>query len=157
MFQSLCCDSCDDIMAQSKSQSKWEWSHLVMSNSAAPWTEPTRLLHPWDSPGKNTGVGCHSLLQGIFPTQGSNLGPPHCRQTFYIWATREVTSVDVTPARGARKRLSWERICLAMQGMWVQTPVGELRFPNVLEQLSPRVETTEPVHQNQRVLGLCCA
>ena len=34
--------------------------------------QPTRLLCPWDSPGKNTGVGCHSLLQGIFPTQGSN-------------------------------------------------------------------------------------
>ena len=34
---------------------------------------PTRLLCPWDSPGKNTGVGCHFLLQGIFPTQGSNL------------------------------------------------------------------------------------
>ena len=35
--------------------------------------EPTRLLCPWDSPGRNTGVGCHALLQGIFPTQGSNL------------------------------------------------------------------------------------
>ena len=35
---------------------------------------PARLLHPWNSPGKNTGVGCHSLLQGILPTQGSNLG-----------------------------------------------------------------------------------
>ena len=33
----------------------------------------TRLLCPWDFPGKNTGTGCHSLLQGIFPTQGSNL------------------------------------------------------------------------------------
>ena len=33
----------------------------------------TRLLCPWDSPGKNIGVGCHSLLQGIFPTQISNL------------------------------------------------------------------------------------
>ena len=32
-----------------------------------------------DSPGKNTGMGCHVLLQGIFPTQGSNLGLPHCR------------------------------------------------------------------------------
>ena len=38
---------------------------------------------PWDSPGKNTGVGCHFLLQGIFPTQGSNPGLPHCRQTLY--------------------------------------------------------------------------
>ena len=34
---------------------------------------PVRLLCPWDSPGKNTGVGCRFLLQGIFPTQGSNL------------------------------------------------------------------------------------
>ena len=36
-----------------------------------------------DSPGKNTGVGCHALLQGIFPTQGSNPGLPHCRQILY--------------------------------------------------------------------------
>ena len=35
---------------------------------------------PWDSPGKNTGVGCHFLLQGSFPTQGLNLGLLHCRQ-----------------------------------------------------------------------------
>ena len=35
--------------------------------------EPTRLLCLWDFLGKNTGVGCHLLLQGIFPTQGSNL------------------------------------------------------------------------------------
>ena len=35
------------------------------------WTLPARLLCPWDSPGQNTGVGCHALLQGIFPTQGS--------------------------------------------------------------------------------------
>ena len=34
--------------------------------------KPTRLLCPWDFPGKNTGVGCQFLLQGIFPTQGSN-------------------------------------------------------------------------------------
>ena len=35
---------------------------------------------PWDSPGKNTRVDCHSLLQGIFLTQGLNLGLLHCRQ-----------------------------------------------------------------------------
>ena len=39
-----------------------------------------RPLWPWDFPGKNTGVGCHFLLQGIFPTQGSNLGLLYCRQ-----------------------------------------------------------------------------
>ena len=37
----------------------------------------------WDSPGKNTGVSSCSLLQGIFPTQGSNPGLPHCRQILY--------------------------------------------------------------------------
>ena len=44
---------------------------------------PTRLLYPWDSPGKNTGVRCHFLLQGIFLTQGSNPGLLHCRQIIY--------------------------------------------------------------------------
>ena len=45
--------------------------------------QPTRLLCPWDFPGKETGVGCHFLLQGIFPTQGSNPGLLHCRQILY--------------------------------------------------------------------------
>ena len=39
------------------------------------------LLHPWDFPGKSTGVGCHFLLQRIFLIQGSNPGLLHCRQT----------------------------------------------------------------------------
>ena len=38
---------------------------------------PTRLLCPWNFPGKNTGVGCHFLLQGIFLTKGLNLGLLH--------------------------------------------------------------------------------
>ena len=46
--------------------------------------QPTRLLCPWNSPGKNTGVGCHSLLQGIFPTQGLNLGFLHCTWVSHI-------------------------------------------------------------------------
>ena len=41
---------------------------------------PPRLLCPWDSPGKNTGVGHHFLLQGIFPIQGSNSHFLHCRR-----------------------------------------------------------------------------
>ena len=41
---------------------------------------------PWNSSGQNTGVGCHALLQGIFPTQGSNPGLP---RFFISWATRE--------------------------------------------------------------------
>ena len=41
------------------------------------------LYSPWNSPGQNTGIGSHSLLQGIFPTQGSNPGLPHCRRILY--------------------------------------------------------------------------
>ena len=55
-----------------------------MSDSLQPHgLQPARILCPWNSPGESTGVGCHSLLQGIFPTQGSNLGLPHCRQILY--------------------------------------------------------------------------
>ena len=48
-------------------------SHSVVSNSL--WShrlQPARLLCPWNFPDKNTGLGCYFLLQGIFPTQGSN-------------------------------------------------------------------------------------
>ena len=46
-----------------------------MSDSVRPHgLQPPRLLCPWDSPGKNTGVGCCAHLQGIFPTQGSDPG-----------------------------------------------------------------------------------
>ena len=58
------------------------------------WTVAHRLLCPWDSPGKTTGVGCHVLLQGIFPTQGLN---PHLlcllryRQTLYCLSHQEIS------------------------------------------------------------------
>ena len=49
----------------------------VVSDSLQPHgLEPASLLCPWNSPGKNTGVGCHALLQGIFPTQGTEPGSP---------------------------------------------------------------------------------
>ena len=51
----------------------------VVSNSL--W--PHGLYSPWNSPDQNTGVGSLSLLQGIFPTQGSNPGLLHCRQNLY--------------------------------------------------------------------------
>ena len=56
----------------------------VVSNSLQPHgAQSTRLLCPWDFPGKNTGVSCHFLLQGIFLTQGSNPGLRLCRQTLH--------------------------------------------------------------------------
>ena len=49
--------------------------------------QPTRLLCPWDSLGKDAGIGCHSLLQGIFPTQGLNPSLLHYRWIFFTWST----------------------------------------------------------------------
>ena len=57
---------------------KWSESHSVVSDSATLW-----LYSPWNSLAQITGVGSLSLLQGIFPTQGSNPGFPHCRQILY--------------------------------------------------------------------------
>ena len=51
--------------------------------------QPTRLLYPWYSPGKNTRVGFHALLQGIFLTQGSNAGLLHCRLILYYLSHEE--------------------------------------------------------------------
>ena len=56
----------------------------VMSDSLPPhglW--PAKLLCPWNSPGKNTEVDCHPILQGIFLTQGSNPRLLYCRQILY--------------------------------------------------------------------------
>ena len=54
-------------------------SRSVVSDSL----RPHGLYTPWNSPGQNTGVGSHSLLQGIFPTQGSNSGLPNFRWILY--------------------------------------------------------------------------
>ena len=69
---------CNVFFKKMSHQRKTE-SFSVVSDSLQ-----THGLHnPWNSPGQNTGVGSRSLLKGIFPTQGSNLGLPHCRWIFY--------------------------------------------------------------------------
>ena len=57
-----------------------------------PWT-----THPWNSPCQNTGVGSLPLLQGIFPTQVSNPGLPHCRRILYLLSHK-----------GSPRILEWE-------------------------------------------------
>ena len=56
--------------------------------------QPARLLCPWDSPGKSTGVSCQAFLQRIFLNQGSNLHLLHWRCILYHWATREVLQME---------------------------------------------------------------
>ena len=59
-------------------------TNSVVFNSVWPYElYPAGFLCPWDSPGKNTGVGYHALFQGIFPTQGSNLSLLHCKWILY--------------------------------------------------------------------------
>ena len=58
--------------------------------------EPPRLLCLWNSPGKNTGMGCHVLLQRTFLTQGSNLGLLHCGQIFYHLSHQGNTLLNLT-------------------------------------------------------------
>ena len=57
--------------------------------------QPARLLSPWNSPGKNTGVSSHSLLQGIFLTEGLNLGLPHCKQNLFRVSHQECHHIYV--------------------------------------------------------------
>ena len=64
-------------------------SHSVVSDPLWPHgLKPTRLLCPWNPPGNNAGIGCQALLQGIFPTEGSNPGLSHCMWILYHLVTR---------------------------------------------------------------------
>ena len=67
------------ISRHGESESTWSESHSVVSDSLPPYG----LYSPWNSSGQNTGVDSLSLLQGIFPTQGSNPGLLHCRRILY--------------------------------------------------------------------------
>ena len=79
MSGSNCCFLTCIQISQEAVKVKWRESLSVVSNSL----RPQGLYSPWNSLGQNTGVGSLSVLQGIYPTQGSNPGLPHCRQILY--------------------------------------------------------------------------
>ena len=89
-------------------------SRSVVSDSL----RPQGLYSPWNSPGQNTGVGSLSFLQGIFPTQGSNPGLPHCGQILYQLshkATPRILEWIAYPfSRGSSPPRNWTGIfCIA--------------------------------------------
>ncbi|KAB0369703.1 hypothetical protein FD755_018696, partial [Muntiacus reevesi] len=86
---------------------------------------PTRLLCPWDSPGRNTGVGCHILLQGIFPTEESNL------ESLPAGSTDELTQLMFSGADLALN--SGNEISL-----------NQLGFPSDVESADPSQESYSP-------------
>ena len=75
-----------------------------MSNSLQPYgLQPTKLLCPWDSPGKNSGVGCHALLQRIFPIQGSNL----CLLCLLLWQAGSLPLMPHGNINSFTSKYSW--------------------------------------------------
>ena len=76
-----------------------------MSDSATPWT----IYSPWNSIDQSTGVGSLSLLQGIFPTQWSNPGVPHCRWILYQFSHKRSPRVLEWVAYPFSSRSSWPR------------------------------------------------
>ena len=111
---------------------------------ATPWT-----VHGKNSPGQNTGVGSLSLVQGIFPTPGSNPGLPHCRQIPYqlidqrspshrteVFISQNSKTLKASPRTGATllsptgaTRSTWKALLV----LWVERPhcLGSWRIHRV--------------------------
>ena len=91
----------------------WSWRGSLGLNREGPsgYLNSGHLLCAWNSPGKNIGGGSHSLLQGIFLTQGSNPGLLHCRQTSLLLSQqgspRKWMNEWIRPWRRARMNELW--------------------------------------------------
>ena len=84
----------------------------VMSSSLRPHgLQPARLLCPWNSPGKNTRVGCHFLLQGIFPAQGSK--PRVLCTCISRWILYHCTNL------GSPQKVTYMQLTLTVPLLWV--------------------------------------
>ena len=90
----------------------WLWVKMLVFQSCPILCNPMDCSPPCssvygDSPGKNTGVSCHSLLQGVFPTQGSNPSLLHCRQSLFHLSYQESTYVVVETGKSKLHRVDW--------------------------------------------------
>ena len=72
------------------------WLLSCVERFATHGLQPTRIPCPWDSPGKNTGVGCHFLLHGIFPTQGLDSGHLQCRWILYHLSHQQSPPIGIS-------------------------------------------------------------
>ena len=105
---------------------------------------PHGLYSPWNSPGQNTGVGSLSLLQGIFSTQGSNPGLPHCRWILYQLSHK-----------GSPRILEWVAYPFSSRSSWARnwTRVSLLHCRQILYQLSYRGKKNRGWHDEICILG----
>ena len=117
---------------------KWKWSRSVVSDSSRPHgLQPTRLHHPWDFPGKSTGVGCHCLLQ-YYPSgtvkwtewllQALSEGLFDVLQ----WVKREALKSGWTGGRVTYSRPSQVALCCAVHPCWPEGPVKHLGYQHHL-------------------------
>ena len=87
------------------------------------------LYSPWNSPSQNTGMGSHSLLQGIFPTQGSSPGLPYCRQILYQLSPRgspRILEWLVCPfSSGFSQPRNWTGVSWIAGGFFTSWATGE--------------------------------
>ena len=97
----------------SKKEDHGVWSHHFTANrwgnngnsdtlfswKSFSYVRPLGLYSPWNSPGQNAGVGSYSLLQGILPTQGLNLGLPHYRQIRYYLSNQRIPVAQIHPCK----------------------------------------------------------
>ena len=117
-------------------------SWLVMPDSLwPPWTMSSSVHGI--SPGKNTGAGCHFLLQGIFPTQGSNPGLLHCRQMLYHLSYERNSEASQNEVK-----------CLIMLGLWRTKPTSLSAFA-VTHQWLSSVKTYQKKSRQVQLVKLC--
>ena len=115
----------------------------VMSDSLQHYgLRPTRLLCPWDSPGKNTRVGCCALFQGIFPTQGSN---PNLLNLLH-W---QVGSLPLVPLGMANSLQSCLTLCDPMNCSPPGSSVYGIFQPRILEWIAMTSSKGSPQSTDQ--------
>ena len=107
---------------------------------------PSRLLCPWDSPGKNTRVGCHTLFHGISPTQGSNL----CLLGLLLW---QCTTPWFQPAKALTSSVQWLSPVQLFAIPWTAAHQASLSIANSWSLLKfMSIESVMPSNH----LILCC-
>ena len=109
----------------------------VMSDSLQPrGLYPARILCPWNSPDQNTGEGCHFLLQGTFPTQGSNPGLLHCRWILYQLShkgsPRMLEWVARPFSRGSSRSRNWTGVSCITGRFFINWAIHPYFFSGIL-------------------------
>ena len=109
---------------------------MKVAQSCPTLCDPVDYNSPWNSPGQNTRVGCRSLLQGIFPAQGSNPGLPHCRWILYQQSHAGSPYQLYLNKIGRNNKVYW-RMCrltqmlhhFVVQGSWALAGFGVHKGP----------------------------